>query len=52
LNEEQRGGRTWFYALAGESAVRAYMTNGGNASDFLATAALVDNVSDEMGTLF
>jgi type III restriction enzyme len=52
LDEDQRGGRTWFYALAGESAVRAYMDNGGTASDFLATAALVDNVIEELGTLF
>ncbi len=52
LDDDQRGERTWFYALAGESAVRAYMNNGGNASDFLATAALVDNISDELGTLF
>jgi type III restriction enzyme len=52
LDAELRGGRAWSYVLAGEQNLRSYMDNGGSASDYLATTALVENVNEELGALF
>ncbi|PTW90832.1 type III restriction enzyme [Microbacteriaceae bacterium MWH-Ta3] len=52
LPEDQRDGRSWFYVLAGETALRNYMNNGGSLSGFLSTAALLDNSLQESGRLF
>ena len=52
LEPEARNNETWHYVLAGESAVRNYIENGGTASEFLAMSVLVDTSAPGSDALF
>jgi type III restriction enzyme len=52
LEPEMRDGYTWYYVLAGETAVRNHINNGSGALDFLSSAVLFDTASPNADSLF
>lgn len=52
LEPDQRDHKTWHYVLAGESAIRNHMQNGGRCSDYLDVAKLYEDVSPASSQLF